>query len=171
MIVTDRDDVAERVRRLRHHGDGGRYQHVELGYASRLDELQAAVLRIKLRRLAGWTEARRRIAERYRTLLAGTPLTLPNERESARHVYYLYTVRHPQRDALAKTLADLGVGTAVHYPVPVPAQPMFGADGARRWPEAWRASREVLSLPCFAELTDDEVAEVARRVRRACESL
>ena len=171
MILTDRDDVAERVRRLRHHGDGGRYQHVELGYASRLDELQAAVLRIKLRRLGAWTEARRRIAERYRTLLVGTPLTLPKERENARHVYYLYTVRHPQRDALAKTLVDLGVGTAVHYPVPVPAQPMFGADGERQWPQAWRAAREVLSLPCFAELTDEEIAQVAHLVRRACESV
>jgi dTDP-4-amino-4,6-dideoxygalactose transaminase len=134
MILTNRDDVAERARRLRHHGDAGRYEHAELGYA-------------------------------------GSPLTLPEEREGARHVYYLYTVRHPQRDALAKVLADLGVGTAVHYPVPVPAQPMFGADGERRWPEAWRAAREVLSLPCFAELTDDEVEEVARLVKRACESV
>ena len=171
MILTNRDDVAERARRLRHHGDAGRYEHAELGYASRLDELQAAVLRIKLRRLSAWTDARRRIAQRYHRLLAGSPLTLPEEREGARHVYYLYTVRHPQRDALAKVLADLGVGTAVHYPVPVPAQPMFGADGERRWPEAWRAAREVLSLPCFAELTDDEVEEVARLVKRACESV
>jgi dTDP-4-amino-4,6-dideoxygalactose transaminase len=114
-------------------------------------------------------------------------------------VYHLYTVRHPQRDALAKALADLGVGTAVHYPIPVPAQPMFGAPEAslevvraagrprsrrrsapeaslsesaeRRWPEASRAAREVLSLPCFAELRDEEVEAVAAAVRRACERI
>ncbi|HXH81862.1 MAG TPA: DegT/DnrJ/EryC1/StrS family aminotransferase, partial [Candidatus Tectomicrobia bacterium] len=88
MLVTDREDVAARVRRLRHHGDGGRYRHVELGYCSRLDELQAAALRVKLRHLDRWTEARRAIAARYRAGLAGLPLTLPVERPGARHVYH-----------------------------------------------------------------------------------
>ncbi|OLC00891.1 MAG: hypothetical protein AUH30_01590 [Candidatus Rokubacteria bacterium 13_1_40CM_68_15] len=171
MILTDRADVAERVRRLRHHGDGGRYRHLELGYSSRLDELQAALLRVKLRRLEAWTAARRRIAARYREGLAGLSLTLPVEREPARHVYHLYTVRHRQRDALAKALAQLGVGTAVHYPIPVPGQPMFDLPAERQWPEASRASREVLSLPCYAELTDDEVTRVMRSVRAACEGL
>jgi dTDP-4-amino-4,6-dideoxygalactose transaminase len=174
MVLTDRDEVAQRIRRLRHHGDSGRYRHQELGYCSRLDELQAALLRVKLRHLAAWTEARRRIAARYRTLLAGLPLDLPGEHPAARHVYYLYTVRHRQRDPLAKTLTDLGVGTAVHYPIPLPAQPVF-ADGVgageRQWPEAWRAAREVLSLPCYAELREDEVDAVARAVRQACQHL
>ena len=170
MVLTDREDVAQRVRRLRHHGDGGRYRHLELGVSSRLDELQAAILRVKLEHIDGWTAACRRIAARYDELLEGTPLTLPRARPHARHVYHLYTVRHPQRDALAKTLADLGIGTAVHYPIPIPAQPMFGLD-ERAWPESARAAREVLSLPCFAELTDGEVEEVARAVRRACERL
>ncbi|MBI4636243.1 MAG: DegT/DnrJ/EryC1/StrS family aminotransferase [Candidatus Rokubacteria bacterium] len=168
MVVTDRDEVAERIRRLRHHGDHGRYHHVELGWCSRLDELQAAALRVKLPHLAAWTEARRRIAARYRTLLAGAPLGLPVERSRARHVYHLFTVRHPRRDAFVKSLADLGVGSAVHYPLPVPGQPMFGAD-ERRWPEASRAAREVVSLPCYAELTDEEVEEVARAARLAAE--
>jgi dTDP-4-amino-4,6-dideoxygalactose transaminase len=118
---------------------------------------------------------------------------VPVERPAARHVYHVYTVRHPQRDALAKTLADLGVGTAVHYPLPVPDQPMFaglvrapgrsgnrrrgvsaaspGGSGERRWPEASRAAREVLSLPCYPELREDEVDDVARAVRQACERL
>jgi dTDP-4-amino-4,6-dideoxygalactose transaminase len=168
MVLTDRDDLADRMRRLRHHGDGGRYRHVELGSASRLDELQAAILRVKLDCLDEWTAACRRIAACYDERLRGTPLALPAERRDARHVYHLYTVRHPQRDALARSLADLGVGTAVHYPIPIPAQPMFGRDPGA-WPEAARASREVLSLPCFAEMTEDEVEEVARAVRRACE--
>ncbi len=171
MILTNRSDLAERLRRLRHHGDGGRYRHLELGYSSRLDDLQAALLRVKFGRLEAWTAARRRIAARYHDALAGLPLTLPIEREPARHVYHLYTIRHRQRDALAKTLSQLGVGTAVHYPIAVPGQPMFGLPAERQWPEATRASREVLSLPCYAELTDDEVNQVARAVRTACEGL
>jgi dTDP-4-amino-4,6-dideoxygalactose transaminase len=167
MVLTSRDDVAERLRRLRHHGDTGRYRHVELGYSSRLDEVQATLLRVKLRRLAAWTERRRAIAARYQALLAGLPLALPVERPPARHIYHLFSVRHAQRDALAKTLGELGVGTAVHYPLPVPGQPMFGGGGERQWPQAWRASREVLALPCFPELTDDEVAAVATAVREA----
>lgn len=171
MILTGRDDVAARARRLRHHGDGGRYRHVELGWCSRLDELQAALLRVKLRRLPAWVEARRRIAARYRERLAGGPLTLPVERPEARHAYHLYTVRHPRRDALARALAEQGVGTAVHYPMPVPAQPMFGEAGAReaerRWPEACEAARTVVSLPCFPELSDEEVEAVAAAVGRA----
>lgn len=171
MVLTDRDDVAAHVRRLRHHGDGGRYRHVELGYASRLDELQAAILRVKLRRLDDWIAARRRIAARYDHELAGLPLALPVVHARARHVYHLYTVRHAQRDALAKALGDLGVGTAVHYPIAVPGQPMFGGDADRRWPEAARAAREVLSLPCYAELRDDEVDGVVAAVWQACEAL
>ena len=170
MVVTDRDDVAAGIRRLRHHGDTGRYQHVELGYCSRLDEMQAALLRVKLERLAAWTEARRRIAARYRAALAGVALGLPFEAPEARHVYHLFAVRHPQREALAKTLTDRGVGTAVYYPCTVPDQPVFGG-GEGRWPEARRAVREVLSLPCFAELSDDEVETVAATVRNVCERL
>jgi len=171
MVLTTRDDVAERVRRLRHHGDTGRYHHVELGYCSRLDEVQAAWLRVKLACLTEWTERRRAIAARYHAGLAGLPLRLPVERPGARHVYHLFTVRHAQRDALTKRLADLGVASAVHYPRAVPDQPLFATDGARRWPEASRAAREVLSLPCFPEMTDGEVQGVVDGVRRACEEL
>jgi dTDP-4-amino-4,6-dideoxygalactose transaminase len=171
MIATDRDDVAARARRLRHHGDGGRYRHVELGWCSRLDELQAVILRVKLARLPGWIEARRRIAARYREALAGLPLALPADRPEARHVYSLFTVRHPRRDAFARALADRGVGTAVHYPLAVPDQPMFRSVrgvAAVGWPESARAAREVVSLPCYPELRDDEIATVIRAAREAC---
>ena len=127
-----------------------RYQHV-IWVLRRLDEVQAAMLRVKLRRLDAWTQARRRLAARYRERLAGLPLGLPTEDPRARHIYHLFTVRHPQRDALAKVLADLGVGTMVHYPRAVPEQPLFDQDAERRWPQAWRAAREVLSLPCYPE--------------------
>jgi dTDP-4-amino-4,6-dideoxygalactose transaminase len=171
MLLTTRDDVAERVRRLRHHGDAGRYHHVELGYCTRLDELQAALLRVKVRRLGEWEARRRAIASHYLDAFADLPLELPVERAGARHVYHLFTVRHPQRDALVAGLAELGVGTAVHYPLPVPGQPVFGEDGAARWPASWRAAREVVSLPCFPELTDAEVSGVSDAVRRACKAL
>ena len=168
MVVTNRADVAERLRRLRHHGDGGRYRHVELGYCSRLDEMQAALLRVKLGRLQHWTDARRRIAARYREALTGLPLRLPVEPAGARHIYHLFTVSHPQREAFINALDGLGVGTAVHYPLPVPGQPVFGGGGEKEFPHAWRAAREVVSLPCFPELTDAEVAEVITAVRAAC---
>lgn len=174
MVVTDRADVAERVRLLRNHGSREKYHHLELGWSSRLDELQAAVLRVKLRHLDSWIEARRQLASRYRELLRGLPLALPVERPSARHVYHHYTVRFPQRDALAKVLADLGVGTALHYPLPLPGQPLFRGmvpDAEQAFPRAWRASREVLSLPCFPELTAAEIEAVAQAIRQALERI
>ncbi len=170
MILTSRDDVAERVRRLRDHGSARRYEHVELGISSRLDDLQAALLRVKLRHLGEWTAARRRLAERYRALLSGLPLGLPVERPPAVHVYHQFTVRVADRDAVAAGLAELGIGTTVHYPIPIPAQPLFCPPGgaeraAAAFPEAARAAREVLSLPCFPELTDAELGEVAAALR------
>jgi dTDP-4-amino-4,6-dideoxygalactose transaminase len=165
LLLTDRDDLAGHLGRLRHHGDAGRYQHVELGYCSRLDEVQAAMLRVKLGRLEAWTEARRRLAARYRAGLADLGLGLPYEDPRARHIYHMFTVRHPRRDALARALADLGVGTMVHYPRAVPDQPLFGLDGERQWPQAWRAAREVLSLPCYPEMTDAEIDGVVAAIR------
>jgi dTDP-4-amino-4,6-dideoxygalactose transaminase len=170
MLLTTRDDVAERVRRLRDHGSARRYEHVELGSSSRLDELQAAFLRVKLRHLGAWTTARRRLADRYRDLLADLPLTLPVERPPALHVYHQFTIRVVDRDTVARRLAERGIGTTVHYPIPIPAQPMFLRDGDvervnAAFPEAARAAREVLSLPCYPELTDAELGEVVAALR------
>lgn len=170
MVVTDREDLAERLRRLRNHGSRAKYQHSELGYSSRLDELQAALLRVKLRHLPVWTAARRRLAARYSALLAELPLTLPHERPPAMHVYHHYTVLSPRRDDLAKALMDQGVGTALHYPLPIPGQPLFRSlcgPTQAECPRAWQASREVLSLPCFAELTAPEIDAVAQAFLQA----
>ncbi len=170
MVVTDREELADRVRRLRDHGARVKYQHAELGWSSRLDELQAALLRVKLRHLPAWTKARRALAARYSALLPGLPLTLPEERPPAVHVYHHYTVLSPKRDALAKALADLGVGTSLHYPLPIPGQPLFrnlGGPGQAECPVAWQASREVLSLPCFPELAAAEIDAVAQAVHQA----
>jgi dTDP-4-amino-4,6-dideoxygalactose transaminase len=168
MVLTTRDDVAERIRLLRDHGAPRKYTHVELGFSSRLDELQAALLRVKVKRLPEWNERRRAIARRYTSALAGLPLRLPVERPPARHIYHQYTVRSSKREALIAALAGLGVGTAVHYPITIPGQPMFSEPHADRdFPAATQAAAEVLSLPCFPELTDAEVDQVAEAVRRA----
>lgn len=168
MVLTTRDDVAERVRLLRDHGSSRKYTHVELGACSRLDELQAALLRVKLKRLPEWNERRRAIAGRYSAALAGLPLTLPVERPPARHVYHQYTVRSAKREALVAALGGLGVGTTVHYPSTIPAQPLFSRPNAdREFPVATQAAAEVLGLPCFPELSDPEVDQVVDAVKRA----
>jgi dTDP-4-amino-4,6-dideoxygalactose transaminase len=172
MILTTRDDVAERVRRLRDHGASRKYLHVELGFSSRLDELQAALLRVKLRRLPEWNARRRALAGRYRQLLDGLPLALPVERPPAWHVYHQYTVRSTKRDALAAALGERAVGTTIHYPTILPCQPLFAQPGSSEavesaFPHALQAAAEVLCLPCFPELTDDEVERVAAAVRHA----
>ena len=168
MVLTTRDDVAERVRLLRDHGAPRRYTHVELGGCSRLDELQAALLRVKLRRLPQWNERRRAIAAHYSAALAGLPLGLPIEQAPAHHIYHQYTVRSAKREALAAALAARGVGTSIHYPSTIPAQPVFSRPNAdREFPVATQAAAEVLCLPCFPELTDLEVAEVVEAVKRS----
>jgi dTDP-4-amino-4,6-dideoxygalactose transaminase len=168
MVLTTRDDVAERVRLLRDHGAPRRYTHVELGGCSRLDELQAALLRVKLRRLPQWNERRRAIAAHYSAALAGLPLGLPVERAPAHHIYHQYTVRSAKREALAAALAARGIGTSIHYPSTIPAQPVFSWPNAdREFPVATQAAAEVLCLPCFPELTDLEVAEVVEAVKRS----
>ena len=168
MVLTSRDDIAQAVRRLRDHGSPRKYEHVELGYSSRLDEMQAALLRVKLPHLPAWNETRRSIAARYRELLRGAPLALAEEVPPARHIYHQFTVRTPKRDALVAALAEGGIGTAVHYPIPIPAQPMFAMpDADRAFPHATRAAAEVLSLPCFPELSDEEIQTVAAAVRAA----
>jgi dTDP-4-amino-4,6-dideoxygalactose transaminase len=168
MVLTPRDDVAERVRLLRDHGAPSKYLHLELGYSSRLDELQAALLRVKLAHLPAWSAARRRLARRYGAGLRGLELSLPVERPPAHHVYHQYVVRTPKRAALAAALADLGIGTSIHYPTILPSQPLFSMpDAERGFPHAAGAAAEVLGLPCFPELTDRELDTVVDGVRQA----
>jgi dTDP-4-amino-4,6-dideoxygalactose transaminase len=166
LVVTRDADLAAALRRHRNHGDAGKYDHVELGWNSRTDELQAAILRVKLRHAPAWTESRRRIAARYAAALAGLPLRLPHEPPGTRHVFHQYTIRTPRRDALAKHLAAAGVGTACHYPQPVPGQRVFRELGwePTRFPAAWAASQHVLSLPCFPELASEEIEAVTRAI-------
>lgn len=172
-VTTDDDALAERIRRLRNYGSSRKYVHEEQGVNSRLDELQAAVLRVKLRRLASSNERRREIAARYGSLLAELPVDGPVVSRSAAPSWHLYVVRCARRDALRAELADHGVETLVHYPVPPHRQPAYrdtAAAGARL-PNAERAAAEVLSLPIGPHLTDDEVDAVAEAVSAASTGL
>ncbi|NPV81867.1 MAG: DegT/DnrJ/EryC1/StrS family aminotransferase [Firmicutes bacterium] len=173
MVVTNNSEIAERVRMLRVHGAKKKYYHEILGCNSRLDEIQAGILRVKLGHLAGWTQRRREIAARYLELLNEIPqvlsglLRLPEEAPGAKHVYHQFTVATPERDWLQKHLKENGVGSTVYYPLPLHLQVVFRDLGYREgdFPEAERASREVLSLPMFPELTDEEVARVVEVIR------
>ncbi|HEX6971965.1 MAG TPA: DegT/DnrJ/EryC1/StrS family aminotransferase [Limnochordia bacterium] len=166
MVVTDDPALAERLRMLRVHGSRRRYYHERLGYNSRLDELQAAILRVKLRYLDAWTDRRRELASRYAEALDGVVET-PIEPAECRHVYHQYTVQSDARDELAAHLKALGVGTSIYYPCPLHLQAVYRPLGyaAGDFPAAEAASRRVLSLPMFPELTDDEVAQIAAHVR------
>jgi dTDP-4-amino-4,6-dideoxygalactose transaminase len=165
-VTTDDDELAARIRLLRDWGAEHKYHHVVRGFNYRLEELQAAILRVKLAELEAWTEARRAHAARYRELLAGCPVRLPVEAPEGRHVYHVFAVRHPERDRLARALAEHGVATGIHYPVPVHLQPGY-ADlgyGPGDFPVSELAAREVLSLPMYPELRPDQVEAVAELV-------
>lgn len=167
MVLTNDAAVRDTVRRLRFHGSGGGYRYAEIGYCSRLDALQAAVLRVKLEHLPAWTDARRRNAEAYRAMLAGTRCVLPFEDPRAFHVYHQFTVRHPERDALRKRLAEAGVQSGIYYPSPLHLQEAYAHLGHRPgdFPEAERACREVLSLPVHPELNAEQIEHTCRTIR------
>jgi dTDP-4-amino-4,6-dideoxygalactose transaminase len=166
-FLTEHDDVAERVRLLRVHGDAGNYRHVALGTNARLDSLQAAFLRTKLRHLPAWTEARRALAERYRERLQGLPIRLPAEPAEAPHTYHQFTIRAPRREALQRFLADRGIGSRIYYPITLPMQPAFAhlGHGSGDFPISEALASEVLSLPIFPGLTGEEQDRVSGAVR------
>ncbi len=161
--------LRDRVLELRNCGRtiGAAYHHARVGHNCRLDELQAAVLRIKLRRLQDWTEARRRRARLYHAGLNDLPLRLPPLGGAGTDpVFHLFTVRLERRDALAEHLKKQGIGCGVYYPIPVHLQPAYAGHPARvPLPVSDRASREVLSLPMFSELPETDVARVVEAVR------
>ena len=179
MVTTARSDVAARVRRLSDHGQSEKYVHAEEGYNGRLDALQAAILRVKLKRLSGWNARRRALAARYTERLkemglagaageAGTPLRLPVEKPWGAHVYHLYTVRVASgRDRVRAALLEKGIETGIHYPIPLHLQPCYVWMGLKEgsFPVAERAAREVLSLPLYPEMTDAQVDRVCEALR------
>ena len=174
LVTTNDAAVAGRLRRLRVHGGATEYHHDEVGFNSRLDTFQAAVLRVKLPHLDAWSDARGARAETYTRLLNETGLaefvTPPHVDEGARHIFHQYVVRVPaaRRDALLEHLKAHGVGTKVYYPVPLHLQPCFAGLGYRAgdFPESERAARETLALPMFPELTGAQQEYVVETLRR-----
>jgi len=172
MITTSDEALATRLRMLRVHGERTKYHYEVLGVNSRLDALQAAILRAKLRHLSGWTSARRRNADRYRRLLADHKLSgcvvAPIETTGAFHVYHQFTIRVQRRDALRDFLKQQGVGTEIYYPLPLHEQPAFAYLGYRKgdFPHSEAASAEVLSLPIYPELTEEQQEYVAAQIAR-----
>ncbi|HEX6185548.1 MAG TPA: DegT/DnrJ/EryC1/StrS family aminotransferase [Pyrinomonadaceae bacterium] len=173
LVTTNDRGSAERLRRLRVHGGATEYHHEEVGFNSRLDTLQAAVLRVKLPRLDAWSDARRERADTYTRLIAEAGLaefvTPPHVRPGARHIFHQYVIRVPEasRDPLIAHLKAHGVGTKIYYPVPLHLQDCFAYLGYREgdFPESERAALETLALPMFPELTDEQQHYVVETVR------
>ena len=166
-VATNRPEVAERLRLLRQYGWRERYVSDVTGTNSRLDELQAAILRVRLRHLDAENTARRRLAARYDAALAGLPITLPTARADDRAVYHLYVIRTAARDALVAHLRARGIGTGVHYPVPVHRQPAYAHLGCDpgSLPATEAAAAEVLSLPMYPDLLPTAVDTIAAAIR------
>ncbi|HEY7651683.1 MAG TPA: DegT/DnrJ/EryC1/StrS family aminotransferase [Methylomirabilota bacterium] len=165
LLVTDDDDVAARCRRLRDHGRLNKDVHAEVGFNLRFNDIQAAVGRVLLRRLDAMNDHRRALAARYRAGLAGLPLGLPEEAAGARHVYHLYVVRTPERDALARFLKERGIATGIHYPVPSHRQPAVEHFNPPALPRTERLVGEILTLPISAGHTVAEVDQVVAAVK------
>jgi len=167
-VLVNDPALAARLRRARNGGQTDRYHHAEPGINSRLDEMQAAVLRVGLRHLEAGNARRRELAALYRRELAEADgIVLPGEQAYARSNHHLFVVRHPRRDALMAALRERGIATLIHYPVPLHLQGAFAALGGRRgdFPVAEKAAGEVLSLPLYPEMTDAQALSVAAAVR------
>jgi dTDP-3-amino-3,4,6-trideoxy-alpha-D-glucose transaminase len=166
-VVTDDAALAERLRRLRNYGQQAKNEHVLVGGNSRLDSMQAAVLRVKLRHLDAWNARRAAHAARYAALLPGDGLVLPTTQPGATHVFHLFVLRTRAREALRAHLEQAGIETGVHYPVPPHLQPAYAGlgYGPGSFPVAERLAREVMSLPMFPELTEDQLQRVASAIR------
>ncbi|HEV2009915.1 MAG TPA: DegT/DnrJ/EryC1/StrS family aminotransferase [Candidatus Limnocylindria bacterium] len=167
-ITTNDDVLATELRSLREHGQSTRYYHPVIGYNARLDEIQAAILRIKLRKLPEWNARRVAIARHYNDRLKNSGVIAPEIPDGGRHVFYCYVIRVPngRRDALRQYLLERGIGTGVHYPVPIHLQEASAFLGYRLgdFPVTERLASEVVSLPMYAELTDAQVDTVAAAV-------
>ncbi|MDI6776696.1 MAG: DegT/DnrJ/EryC1/StrS family aminotransferase [Syntrophales bacterium] len=169
MVIAQDEETAHNLKLLRNHGSEVKYYHKAPGYNSRLDEIQAAVVRVKLRRLTAFNEARRSNAERYRKSIKRDDVILPMEREGCRHVYHQFTIRSKKRDLIMKALADNDISSAVYYPLPLHRQEAFA-----RWKTAdekllnsEQCAAEVLSLPMFPELREEEILHISDVINHA----
>jgi dTDP-4-amino-4,6-dideoxygalactose transaminase len=171
MVVSSTEELDERVRRLRFHGSKDKVVFDEVGYNSRLDDLQAAIIRVFFPHLDGWNAARAQAAAWYAEEGLGDVVTLPGVAPGATHIYHLFMARHPDRDAVRQALADAGVASAVYYGIPMHLQPVFRGLGYSEGdlPVAEECARTALALPMHPNLTREDVAEVVAATAAALE--
>jgi dTDP-4-amino-4,6-dideoxygalactose transaminase len=167
MVVSSDEAFISRVKKLRVHGSKEQYIHEEVGFNSRLDSLQAAILRVKLRKLDSWLDGRRVVAKRYDAAFSGIPVSTPKVDDGNAHTYHQYTITTDKRDALMKHLNDSGIGSRVYYPVPMHLQPCYKdlGLGEGSFPISEKVSRTALSLPVYPELTEEKIEYVIGTVR------
>lgn len=167
MVTTSDEKIAEYVRLYRNHGHKSKYEHEIVGYNGRLDEIQAAILRIKLRHLDEYNQKRREKAASYNTLLRDTPVKLPVETKDRRHVYHLYVIRSEERDKLQNYLDSQGIGTGIHYKNPVHLQKAMAGLGYNRgdFPVTEKMCNEILSLPIYPELNEENQVYIVEKIR------
>ncbi|MGD0092714.1 MAG: DegT/DnrJ/EryC1/StrS family aminotransferase, partial [Planctomycetota bacterium] len=166
MVLTQDAALAAKVRALRDHGSTRRYYHDTVGFNYRMEGLQGFVLRTKLPHLDEWNARRQALARRYDAMLSGSAVQAPQVAPERTHVYHLYCVRHPRREALAEYLRSQGIGSAMHYPVPVHLQQAYARLQLKpgSFPNAEQAARECLSLPMYPELAEEDVQTVAQAI-------
>jgi dTDP-4-amino-4,6-dideoxygalactose transaminase len=166
MLVTSNKELADKLIKMRNYGQSVKYYHDFVGVNSRLDEIQAAILRSKLRHLDEWNEKRRKTAKLYTDLLKNTEVTTPIEKEYAKHVYHLYVIKHKRRDKLQEYLLNHGVETLIHYPIPVHTQKAY--DRSEKLPITEIICDEILSLPIYPWLKEDEVKTISEQIHNKC---
>ena len=168
-VVTNNPEYNRTIRMLRDWGAENKYQHVLKGYNYRMEGMQGAILRVKLRHLESWTEARRAHARQYNQALANSGVKTPEEMPYARHVYHVYAVRTGRRAELQQALQAQGIQNGIHYPFPVHLMPAYSDLGYKQsdFPHSEQAANEVLSLPIYAELTKDQIQDVSRAIRES----
>ncbi len=167
MVVTAYQKYDQKLRLLRCYGERKKYQHILKGHNSRLDEIQAALLRVKLKYLDQWNEERRRKAKLYTQMLSPLGVVCPSEKKGVRHVYHLYTIKTRNRDSLQAFLKEKGIETLIHYPIPIPLQKAYQEMGYRKkdFPLTDQWSRKILSLPFFPEMKESEIGKVVEGIR------
>ncbi len=166
-ITTSDPEIYRKARMIRDHGSERRYYHDEIGFNGRLDEIQAVVLRAKLPHLMEYNQLRRQHAMRYQELFAGTPVITPIEKPENQHIYHMYVVQVPRRDELQAYLKECGIGTGIHYPVPIHLQNSMKSYGGKKgdFPVTEKVVDRILSLPLYPELTDEAIQTVAASVK------
>ncbi len=171
-VTTSNREYAHTIRMLRDWGQDRKYHHLLRGYNYRMEGFQGAILRVKLRHLEKWTEARRAVVAKYNELLADAGVVRPQEMSWARHVYHVYTLRSEDRNMLQQTLTEAGIQTGIHYPVPVHMQTAYSdlGYGQGAFPQSEKAAAEVLSLPLFPEMTDQQIQTVSQAVSRVAQA-